>query len=148
MVCGAGGAIGIGLGMLESLEYFSKIMRKVQRSGNCMAALSSLTGVSPPASSALPCNPRPRFLFLIILENCSSRGRAAVENAVVPEYGIGCRGIPVLRAAGNRVWNVSGGKSLQADAGGGAAVGVDAYYSYISLLYLEGQTLYFRNIKI
>ena len=47
----------------HDLEYFSKILRKVRRSGNHMAALSSLAGVSPPASSALPRNPRPHPLF-------------------------------------------------------------------------------------
>ena len=45
------------------LEQFPKILRKVQRSGNRMAALPSLAGVSPPASSALPCNSCLRFLF-------------------------------------------------------------------------------------
>jgi len=36
------------------LEQFPEILRKVQRSGNRMTSLSSLTGVSPPASSASP----------------------------------------------------------------------------------------------
>ncbi len=45
------------------LEQHPKIIRKVQQSGNRMTALSSLAGVSPPASSALSCSPRPRFLF-------------------------------------------------------------------------------------
>jgi len=47
----------------EEQEQFPKILRKVRQSGNRMTSLSSLTGVSPPASSALSCNPRPRFLF-------------------------------------------------------------------------------------
>ena len=41
--------------VLLALEQFSKIPRKVQRSGDRMAA-----------SPALPCDPRPRFLFFII----------------------------------------------------------------------------------
>ncbi len=45
------------------LEQFPKILRKGQRSGNRMTALPSLGGVSLPASSALLCIPRPRFLF-------------------------------------------------------------------------------------
>ena len=45
------------------LEQHPKILRKVQRSRKRMAALLSLTGVSPSVSSALPCVPCPRFLF-------------------------------------------------------------------------------------
>ena len=47
----------------QGLEQHPKIMRNVQRSRNRRAALPALTGVSPPASSALPCAPCPRFLF-------------------------------------------------------------------------------------
>ena len=43
-------------GLLQSiLEQHPKIMRNVQRSRNGRAALPALTGVSLPASSALPC---------------------------------------------------------------------------------------------
>ena len=45
------------------LEQPPKIKRNVQRFRNCRGALSFWTGVSPPASSALPCAPCPRFLF-------------------------------------------------------------------------------------
>ena len=47
-------------------------MRNVQRSRNRRGALPSWTGVSPPASFALPCPPCPRFLFSHdISGNCS-----------------------------------------------------------------------------
>ena len=54
-----------------SLEQSPKILRNVQRPGNRMAALPYLAGAGSPASSALPCNPRPRLLFLMISVNCS-----------------------------------------------------------------------------
>ena len=46
------------------LEQHPKIIRKVQQSGNRMTALSSLAGVSPPASSALSWTLCPPLLFL------------------------------------------------------------------------------------
>lgn len=50
-------------GALFCLEPYPKTLRNLQRSGKRMAAQSSLTGASPPASSAVPRNFRPRFLF-------------------------------------------------------------------------------------
>ena len=47
----------------SDLEQHPKIMRNVQRARNRRAALPSLTGIGPPASSALPRAPCPRLLF-------------------------------------------------------------------------------------
>ncbi len=77
------------------LEQHPKIMRKVQRSRNRRAALPFSTGVSPSASSALPC---PRFLCSLYFRELLQKERPVKEGAVHPSRPGGGSSLERIRA--------------------------------------------------
>ena len=97
------------------LEQYPKIMRNVRRFGKRKAALLSLTGVSPPASSALSCVPRPRLFFSLFPETALGRGfhsKTLLANRPAPS--ILKRGQTLHHSAAHRAerfWKDSGRQS-------------------------------------